>query len=546
MKFKVNFSRALVIVPHQDDELNIMGGFLPLLLEKGVDIRIVYMINGDYKTPVETRFEEAIAGMAELGITRDKLYFLGYPDVSDESCGKSLYKTKNAILHYHGNKETYGAQGIPEYRMQRDGVHSPCSYEGMKADLHDLLLDVKADVIFAIDFDHHHDHRLCSLCFEQVMEEILLDEACSYCPEVYKAFAYSTAYEAPKDFYNINLLSTPKPTKRRVSQAEYAELEHPYYNWSERVRFPVADAARVIPLRENIMYKAARHYKSQLLPITAQKMVNGDIVAWKRETSYLKKLKGIDVSSGSPSVLRKFSLFDVKDISNFGQAEAPLEYIDLTWTPDKNDRKKTITYTFKESVKIKTVKIYQGVNVYSNSLKVSISAANGLDLEQTLTARTATIEIDATAQLVTLTFSGNENVAIAVVEFELDEACMEYHKIVVNDNFAGDRYYANGVDKLFLSCYGNMESLDVAWKIDGHIINENSVIINADSLNKPKKVSLLACGEIVDEVVLTKLSSMDRFLRKISWLWDKAMVYAEYKQLKRAHKDLKREAVTNN
>ena len=39
---------VLVIVPHEDDEINLMGGLLPLLVEKNMDVNICFVTNGDF------------------------------------------------------------------------------------------------------------------------------------------------------------------------------------------------------------------------------------------------------------------------------------------------------------------------------------------------------------------------------------------------------------------------------------------------------------------------------------------------------------------
>lgn len=39
-----NTRNVLVIVPHEDDEINLMGGFLPLLVEKKFLLRFVLLL----------------------------------------------------------------------------------------------------------------------------------------------------------------------------------------------------------------------------------------------------------------------------------------------------------------------------------------------------------------------------------------------------------------------------------------------------------------------------------------------------------------------
>ena len=69
---------VLVIVPHEDDEINLMGGLLPLLVEKNMDVNICFVTNGDFEVPGELRIAEAISALQCLGISSDKVFFLGY------------------------------------------------------------------------------------------------------------------------------------------------------------------------------------------------------------------------------------------------------------------------------------------------------------------------------------------------------------------------------------------------------------------------------------------------------------------------------------
>lgn len=536
-------SSVLVIVPHEDDELNIAGGFLPLLVENNIVVKVLFMINGDFKVEAATRYHEARAAMNAVGIPKENVFFLGYPDVTDESAECSLYRTKEAINSYLGNT-SYGVVGIPEYRMQRDGSHSPCSYEGMLKDLEDFLLDMRADIILAIDFDHHHDHRLCTLAFEQTIEKILLTAGNTYVPEIYKCFAYSTAYEAPKDFYNLNLLPVPKPNKVRLSQAPETELENPFYLWKDRVRFPISESSSVVPLRKNIMYAAVREYRSQLLVQTAQKMVNSDVLAWKRETEYIPLLGKISASSGDGEILRKFSILDAKDISNFGRYEQPVEYLDRAWIPDVNDKNKAISYEFKKPVSIDKIVIYQAVNIWAKQFKVEVIFDNGFKLEANdflghSRTYTANFELQKAVKKITICFSNvEEEFGINLIEFGIAESRIRYAKICLDGNFAYGTYFLNSEKEIHLQSYLYGIKGNFIWKLDGQVIGEGK--LNVENLKK-SVLSLYMDNILYDSVTLIRLSAIDKAVKKYKFFVDKCSVYMQYKLMKWRRKELKRE-----
>ena len=78
----------------------------------------------------------------------------------------------------------------------------------IKNDIKALLLDLRPEVIFCIDYDSHHDHRALSLLFEESMGEILRQNNNDYNPLVFKGFAYSTAFLAEPDFSASSFFSS--------------------------------------------------------------------------------------------------------------------------------------------------------------------------------------------------------------------------------------------------------------------------------------------------------------------------------------------------
>ena len=77
---------VMVLVPHQDDEVCLMGEYLDRHLYKDdVLIKLVYLTNGDYITAAATRKAEALEAVQLFGILEKDVIFLGYPDTPFES-----------------------------------------------------------------------------------------------------------------------------------------------------------------------------------------------------------------------------------------------------------------------------------------------------------------------------------------------------------------------------------------------------------------------------------------------------------------------------
>ena len=81
--------KIMLIVPHQDDELNVLGGTIEEFVRYGSEVYVVYLTNGDM-TPAEFRYAEAIACLEKQGVPEDHVIFMGYGDQWQED-GPHIY-----------------------------------------------------------------------------------------------------------------------------------------------------------------------------------------------------------------------------------------------------------------------------------------------------------------------------------------------------------------------------------------------------------------------------------------------------------------------
>ena len=91
--------RIIVVAPHPDDEVLGAGGFIQQACAVGAEVHVIYLTSGDHNqiafklynlrlhlSPKQyvafgiMRQHEAITAMAGLGLSREQLTFLGYPD----------------------------------------------------------------------------------------------------------------------------------------------------------------------------------------------------------------------------------------------------------------------------------------------------------------------------------------------------------------------------------------------------------------------------------------------------------------------------------
>lgn len=71
---------VLLIVPHQDDDINLMGGMLEEYVRYKSDIRICFYTNGDFEVSAETRLNESLKVAEFYGISEENIIFMGYGD----------------------------------------------------------------------------------------------------------------------------------------------------------------------------------------------------------------------------------------------------------------------------------------------------------------------------------------------------------------------------------------------------------------------------------------------------------------------------------
>ena len=355
--------RVMVFVPHEDDEINLLGGVLEQYVSYGSQVYVVYLTNGDMSVSADRRIDEAISGMAACGIPEDHLIFLGYGDSLFENGTEIYFLPDDRVVTSHaGRTQTYGTEKHSAYREGRD-----YTLENMYGDIHDILLEYRPDVIFCCDYDEHADHRLLSLLFDRAMGDILRGYR-GYKPDVFKGFAYSTAYYDRQDFYALNLGSTYNPNSEEFTQ------ENNVFLWNERIRFPVKPSALSRSILSSGIYKALECYTATETRKYADGIISGDKVFWQRDTNSMLYYTDVDATSGDPSVINDFMLNDRKDPA------LTVEPSQNVWIPSKWDEEKTVTFHFTEPLSVARVKLYDNPSLEDNILDAIITLDGGTEI----------------------------------------------------------------------------------------------------------------------------------------------------------------------
>lgn len=361
--------KVMVIVPHEDDDLLISGQVLPPMYKNGADVRVVFATNGDKRVSAYTRQSEACNALEKLGIPREKVIFLGYPD------GTQLYVGKKAFSFSSGWDHTYAGKGFKDYHFDRFGTHAKYTAENMVDDIESVVLEYRPDYILAIDFDTHTDHRGVSISFEKAMERIPKKES-GYTPKVLKCFGYSLAWKSKPDFYALNIKSTVMQDREKNNDPSY-ETDVPQYRWNNRIRLPIDKKSLSHSILRCSEYKALSEHLSQYAYCYSERIINGDSVYWNRRTDSLTYNADISVSSGDASLLNDFRLIGVGNRT----AGLHVKLENCVSRFDKNDAQKTVTVKFDSPKTVSCVSLYDNFGLNSNILGGVITFSDGSKVE---------------------------------------------------------------------------------------------------------------------------------------------------------------------
>lgn len=352
--------KVMLIVPHQDDELNVMGGAIEEYVRHGSEVYVVYLTNGD-KTKAELRFAEAIACLAKQNIPEDHVIFLGYGDQWEET-GPHLYNAEpgEILRSQAGFVATYGTTDHPAYREGKD-----YTVENLLADMESVVLEYRPDVIYCCDYDEHGEHKATSLAFEKAMGRILKRGA-DYQPRVFKGYAYRTAWFCVDDYYQFNIYATS-----RHYDEEYVTSAEPY-RWNDRVRLPVNASRLSRSLPGSGLYDLLKTHVSQEAHLNARRVINGDKVFWERHTTSVCNRAQIEVTSGEAGFLNDFMLLETKDLLD--RERWPCDGV---WHPEVTDTEKRLSVVLPEKTDLTSIVLYDNPEWNQNVLEAVITFDNG-------------------------------------------------------------------------------------------------------------------------------------------------------------------------
>ena len=541
--FDKNFfgTRVLVLAPHPDDEINIAGNMILTLSTAKAEIFVAYSTNGDFEQSANVRSREAVDTLKILGVPRDKIIFLGYGD------GHKLSDVPTTSPA--GFSETYAADGFVDYAKKTFGRHSTYTRDNFKRDLKTLLLELRANIIFCVDFDSHPDHRTLSILFEEVMGEIL-SERRDYRPEIYKKFAYSTAFTAAPDFYAQNLLATRKPKVGETDTYDFDLIDRANYVWSDRIRFPVPENCRRTTLKDNPLAEAIFAHKSQRNQWNALRILNSDEIFFERRTDNETFAAKVTATSGDASKIRDFKIIDTADVEI-----SPAQFANNLWQPSPDDVHKKIFFAWDEPAQIQRVAIYGNpldedtaelllrlelANKFAVIDKARISSDNVKNFRVTLPNHGLPLILDTEKFFVTRAeisvINAGKNFGLSEVEFFANAEPLKkippFVKLTVDENFFYRYALPWEVEKISLGLY--RFHVDAPVKISAtagdeiilsEVVTNEELILNFGDASEVVVTAEVVGTDIYDRAIIRRVGDFAQIQLKV-WQWlDKLRVH---------------------
>lgn len=526
-------TRVLILAPHPDDEINIAGNMILTLAAAKAEIFVAYSTNGDFEVSADIRAQEAVDALKILGVPRDKIIFLGYGD------GHKL--SDKPTQSPAGHIETYAAKTFIDYAKKTFGRHSSYTRENFKRDLKSLLLELRANIIFCVDFDSHADHRTLSILFEEALGEIL-SERNDYRPEVYKKLAYATAFTAAPDFYAPNLRPTKKPKLGETDTYDFDLIDRANYVWKNRVRFPVMHYKTL--LKGNPIAEAIFAHKSQRNEWNALRIINSDEIFFERRTDSQTFSAQVTANSGDASKVRDFKIIDTADVGI-----CPAQIGNNLWQGEK------IFFSWQEPAQIQQIVIYGNplddtpakislrmelANAQAVIDKAGISLDNVKTFDAELPSHGRPLVIDTkkffVARAEISIVDAGKNFGLAEVEFFANAEPLHkippFIKLTVNDNFIYRYAVPYEVDKISVGLY--RFHVDEPVKITATAGDENilSEILTDDDLilNFGKAAEIILTAEVIgsdiyDRAIIRRVGDFAQIQLKVFQWLDKLRVH---------------------
>lgn len=280
-------NNIMVIVPHEDDEILMAAGIIERAIQEKKRVTVVMATNGDYegtdKVSGSVRLKETLMGLEILGLTQDRVVFMGYADTGMDPTESFIYKLyteteENRIHPGHCASHTYGLPKKADYHSSTYGSPAAYTRRNFKEDLRRIILETEPDTIFTTsEEDMHGDHSGLFLFVKEILKE---EKAGGYEPVLYTTVVHSKAGDENW------------PLRQKAAAGKLAEYTCPQnfdegkLKWEERIRFPVPKSMETADFLVNVKALALSAHKNALKEDAVEYLysfVKAEEIFWKAE-----------------------------------------------------------------------------------------------------------------------------------------------------------------------------------------------------------------------------------------------------------------------
>jgi LmbE family N-acetylglucosaminyl deacetylase len=266
-------SKILVISAHPDDDILTSSGVIYKAAQRGDQVEVVYMTNGDYTSLSAgyTRQGEAVDAQAYLGLAESNLIFLGYPDYYLNDIYSSIISSQTFTTPNNNQSVTYGNRGLgsKDYHTYKFGSPAIYNKDNIVQDLASIITDFKPDHIFTLaDFDQYPDHNTTYKFLQLALTAVRSSDP-TYNPTIHKTCVWWTTTSWP------NLID---PTSFFSELPNFLGISG--LNWSDRESLDVPLVMQSTKYMTNKKFLAiAAHYSQGGDKIYGQ-FVHKDEIFW--------------------------------------------------------------------------------------------------------------------------------------------------------------------------------------------------------------------------------------------------------------------------
>ncbi len=212
--------RVLILAPHPDDEAIACAGVIQEALKAKAKVKVAYLTNGDhnelsfivYEKRITLRQQEfvhmgllrqkeSIKAMEFLGLSKDNLVFLGYPDYGTFEIFCNYWRTAKPFRDRLTRISSVPYKDNPSYG-------APYYGESILDDLTSQILNYKPDKIFVshpadVNVDHKSLYLFLQVALSDLEDKILK-------PKVYPYLVHCVGWPKPRHYHPELVLYPPQ------------------------------------------------------------------------------------------------------------------------------------------------------------------------------------------------------------------------------------------------------------------------------------------------------------------------------------------------